>query len=303
MNIKVWIEAARLRTLPLSVSGIIVGSFAAYSQVENKLHFWCIFSLAILTTLCFQILSNFANDYGDGVKGTDNENRVGPQRAIQSGAITKQQMKTGIVITSIISLLVAILLIYVSFGKDNFLYSLLFFVLGVSAIAAAIKYTVGKSAYGYRGLGDVFVFIFFGLVSVIGSNFLYTMTFDYTTIFPAITIGLLSVGVLNLNNMRDIENDITSGKNTIVVKMGSAKAKTYHIVMIILAFVSLLIFCYLRGMLIYPTTIVYLLLFAPHLKRVNDVKQPKAYDPELKVVAIGTFLLSLVTAIELFFTK
>jgi len=303
MNIKVWIEAARLRTLPLSVSGIIVGSFAAYSQVENKFHFWCIFSLAILTTLCFQILSNFANDYGDGVKGTDNENRVGPQRAIQSGAITKNQMKRAIVITSIFSLIIAVLLIYVSFGKDNFLYSLLFFVLGVTSIIAAIKYTVGKSAYGYRGLGDVFVFIFFGLVSVIGSNFLYTMTFDYTTIFPAITIGLLSVGVLNLNNMRDIDNDVASGKNTIVVKMGSKNAKTYHILMIIMAFISLLIFCLLRGMLVYPTSIVYLLLFATHLKRVNDIQQPKAYDPELKIVAMGTFLLSLVTAIELFFTK
>jgi len=303
MNIKVWIEAARLRTLPLSVSGIIVGSFAAYNQVENKLHFWCIFLLAIATTLCFQILSNFANDYGDAVKGTDNENRVGPQRTVQSGAITKQQMKTAIVLTSILSLVVAILLIFVSFGKDNFWISLLFFILGIAAVAAAIKYTVGQSAYGYKGLGDIFVFIFFGLVSVIGSNFLYTITFDYTTIFPAISIGLLSVGVLNLNNMRDIENDIASGKNTIVVKMGSKNAKTYHIFMIILAFVSLLVYCYLRNMLFFPTTIIYLLLFAPHLKRVNDIKQPKAYDPELKVVALGTFFLSLVLAIELFFTK
>lgn len=303
MNIKIWIEAARLRTLPLSVSGIIVGSFAAYNQVENKMHFWCIFSLAILTTLCFQILSNFANDYGDGVKGTDNENRVGPQRAIQSGAITKKQMKKAIVITSIISLVVAVLLIYVSFGKDNFLYSLLFFVLGIASIAAAIKYTVGKSAYGYKGLGDLFVFIFFGLVSVIGSNFLYTMQLDTTTILPAITIGILSVGVLNLNNMRDIENDIASGKNTIVVKMGSKNAKTYHIAMIILAFMCLLAFGYIRDMLIVPVTIVFLLIFAPHLKRVNDIKIPKNYDPELKIVAIGTFLLSLVTAIELFFTN
>ncbi|UYW01619.1 1,4-dihydroxy-2-naphthoate octaprenyltransferase [Flavobacterium agricola] len=303
MNIKVWIEAARLRTLPLSVSGIIVGSFAAYNQVENKSHFWIIFGLAFLTTLCFQVLSNFANDYGDGVKGTDNENRVGPQRAIQSGAITQKQMKTGIIITSIVSLLVAILLIYVAFGSENFWYSLLFTALGIGAIAAAIKYTVGKSAYGYRGLGDIFVFVFFGLVSVIGSSFLYTMQFDYTTIFPAITIGLLSVGVLNLNNMRDIENDIVSGKNTIVVKMGSQKAKTYHIAMVLFAFICLLVFDYLRGLLIFPTAIVYFLLFAAHLKRVNEVKQPKAYDSELKVVAIGTFLLSLVTAIELFFTK
>lgn len=303
MNIKVWIEAARLRTLPLSISGILVGSFAAYHQVIDKCHFWTIFTFAILTTLCFQILSNFANDYGDGVKGTDNDNRVGPKRAIQSGAITKNQMKNGIIVTSIISLIVAVLLIYVSFGKENFLYSLLFFVLGIASIAAAIKYTVGKSAYGYRGLGDVFVFIFFGLVSVIGSNFLYTMQLDYSTILPAVTVGLLSVGVLNLNNMRDIENDIASGKNTIVVKMGSKNAKTYHIAMIILAFICLLAFGLVRGMLIAPFTAVFLLIFAPHLKRVNDVKEPKVYDPELKVVALGTFLLSLVTAIVLFYSN
>ncbi len=300
MNIKVWIEAARLRTLPLSISGILVGSFAAYRQVPDKCHFWTIFTFAILTTLCFQILSNFANDYGDGVKGTDNDKRVGPKRAIQSGAISKEQMKMAIIATSVISLIVSLILIYISFGKDNFLYSLLFFVLGLASIAAAIKYTVGKSAYGYRGLGDLFVFLFFGLLSVIGSNFLYTMQVDFTTILPAITVGLLSVGVLNLNNMRDIENDITSGKNTIVVKMGSKKAKTYHISMIIVAFICLLAYGFINNIIIFPFTVVFLLIFAPHLKRVNDVKEPKAYDPELKVVALGTFLLSLVTAIVLY---
>lgn len=303
MNIKVWVEAARLRTLPLSISGIIVGSFAAYHKVGDKCQFWTIFIFAILTTLCFQILSNFANDYGDGVKGTDNDKRVGPKRAIQSGAITKQQMKKAIIVTSILSMIVALILIYISFGKDNFLYSVVFFILGLASVAAAIKYTVGKSAYGYRGLGDLFVFLFFGLLSVIGSNFLYTMQIDYLTILPAITVGLLSVGVLNLNNMRDIENDIASGKNTIVVKMGAKNAKTYHISMIIIAFICLLAFGYIQNILIFPFTVVFLLLFAPHLKRVNDVKEPKAYDPELKVVALGTFLLSLVTAIVLFYSN
>src|SRR5690606_14769701 len=141
-NMKHWIQAARLRTLPLAVSGIIEGSFYAMHQ---GLFDWRIFSLAIVTTLGLQILSNFANDYGDGVKGTDNETRIGPERAIQSGVISIKQMKNGIILTSVLTFLVAVLLIYISFGKENFLYTLLFLVLGVASIVAALKYTIGNS--------------------------------------------------------------------------------------------------------------------------------------------------------------
>lgn len=286
---KKWIEAARLRTLPLSVSGIILGSSYAYYQgFEN----WKIVVLALLTTLGFQVLSNFANDYGDGVKGTDNENRVGPQRAIQSGAITVQEMKTGIIITALLSLFSAVSLIYVSFGSENFLYSLLFFVLGIASIVAAIKYTVGKGAYGYSGFGDVFVFVFFGWVSVLGSNFLFTKQFDWFLVLPATAIGLLSVAVLNLNNMRDVENDKNSGKNTIVVKMGLQNAKFYHYFIVCTAIVLMVAFSVIVEVSVFPSLFLTILMLR-HLKTVYKAQTYTDFDPELKKVALGTFALAI----------
>lgn len=300
-NTKAWFEAARLRTLPLSVSGILVGSFYAYSQ-QKETYNWAILGFALLTTLGLQILSNFANDYGDGVKGTDNENRIGPKRAIQSGAITIKAMKQGIIITSILTLIAAIFLIYISFGKDNFGYSLFFFFLGLASIAAAIKYTVGNSAYGYRGLGDIFVFVFFGLVSVIGCYFLFAKHIDMLIILPAITVGLLSVAVLNLNNMRDQASDAMSGKNTIVVKMGPEKAKIYHYSIIILALFLTLLFAILSGFK--PLQYLFLIAYIPfilHLKTVAKNTVPRDLDPELKKVALGTFFLSVLLCIVLQF--
>lgn len=300
-NTKAWFEAARLRTLPLSVSGILVGSFYAYSQ-QKETYNWAILGFALLTTLGLQILSNFANDYGDGVKGTDNENRIGPKRAIQSGAITIKAMKQGIIITSILTLIAAILLIYLSFGKDNFGYSLFFFFLGLASIAAAIKYTVGNSAYGYRGLGDVFVFVFFGLVSVIGCYFLFVKHIDPLIVLPAITVGLLSVAVLNLNNMRDQASDAMSGKNTIVVKMGPQKAKIYHYSIIITALFLTLLFAILSGFK--PLQYLFLIAYVPfilHLKTVAKNTVPRDLDPELKKVALGTFFLSVLLCIVLQF--
>ena len=197
--------------------------------------------LALITTLGFQVLSNFANDYGDGVKGTDNEDRIGPMRALQSGIISPKEMKRAMVITAILTLISAILLIYVSLGIERLLISLFFLVLGIAAIWAAIKYTVGDNAYGYRGLGDVFVFIFFGPVSIMGIYFLITKGLEWFMIFPSITVGLLSVAVLNLNNMRDIESDKKAGKNTIVVKMGLAKAKLVHYGFVVIAFLCAVI--------------------------------------------------------------
>ena len=210
ISMKNYIKAARLRTLPLSVSGIILGSFLGVWQpiqtslaeldVVDKTYFKVkhievfpsiyIFLLAILTTIGFQVLSNFANDYGDGVKGTDNQ-REGEARMVASGAITPKQMKNAMIVTGVITTIIALLLIYVSFGKDNFLYSIIFFGLGIASIVAAIKYTVGKSAYGYSGFGDVFVFIFFGLVGVIASAYLHTKSINMLMLLPAITIGCL----------------------------------------------------------------------------------------------------------------
>ena len=297
---KHWIQAARLRTLPLSVSGIIVGSMYALAHpteailTPTEVFNWSILGFALLTTLGLQVLSNFANDYGDGVKGTDNEDRVGPKRAIQSGVISAPAMKRAIIITSILTLLSAITLIYIAFGETNFVYSLFYLVLGVLAIASAIKYTVGTSAYGYRGYGDVFVFIFFGLVSTLGVNFLYSKQLDFDLFLPAIGIGLLSVAVLNLNNMRDEASDRKSGKNTIVVQMGGEKAKKYHYFLIITAMVVFVVFALLNNFNI--DQYLFLVAYYPLVKHFDTVKKntnPKELDPELKKVALSTFLLSV----------
>ena len=286
-KINSWISAARLRTLPLSISGIIVGTTIAVSEgVFNII----IFSLALATTLGLQVLSNFANDYGDGVKGTDNEDRVGPQRALQSGLITQKEMLQGIIITAIVTLLFAILLIYVAFGRENLGYALFFFLLGIAAIAAAIKYTVGKSAYGYRGLGDVFVFIFFGLVAVYGSYFLYAHQWNWLVLLPAFSIGFLSMGVLNLNNMRDRASDEKAGKITLVVKLGAKRAKNYHYALILGAILCLVLFTVLNLESI--NDFLYLPAFIPlilHLKKVVENENATLLDPELKVLALSTF--------------
>lgn len=289
--IKAWISAARLRTLPLSISGTLVGT--AYAQINGFFNA-TIFSLALATTLAFQILSNFANDYGDGVKGTDNQERIGPMRALQSGLISDQQMKVGIIITSILSLFFAISLIYVSFGSENLLYSLAFIALGLLAIYAAIKYTVGNSAYGYRGLGDVFVFIFFGLVSVIGTYFLYSQKLDSLILFPAISIGLLSTAVLNLNNMRDLESDKKSNKITLAVKMGLKKAKIYHSFLISLALTCFVIYTYWLGSTMHFISLIAFIPLLIHLIKVAKTKTPKDFDPELKKVALSTFALAII---------
>ncbi|WP_264549231.1 1,4-dihydroxy-2-naphthoate octaprenyltransferase [Flavobacterium sp. N2820] len=298
MNIKPWIQAARLRTLPLSVSGIIVGSAYAYYQGFSD---WRIVVLALLTTLGLQVLSNYANDYGDGIKGTD-ANRIGEKRLVAAGIITAEQMKKAVIITAILTFIIALLLIYVAFGKENFALSLIYILLGMGSIGAAIKYTVGKSAYGYSGFGDLFVFIFFGLVSVIGSNFLFTKELDGILFLPAFAIGCLSVAVLNLNNMRDIENDKIAGKNTLVVKLGSENAKVYQYGLIISALLLLILFGnqLLFSFPQYSFALVFIILFN-HLKTVNKNKIPKELDSELKKVALSTFLVSILLAVSLVF--
>jgi 1,4-dihydroxy-2-naphthoate octaprenyltransferase len=305
---KHWIEAARLRTLPLSVSGIIVGSMYALANptdtilTPTEVFNWRLFAFAILTTLGLQILSNFANDYGDGIKGTDNEDRVGPKRAIQSGAITPEAMKRAIIMTSLLTLLSAILLIYFAFGDTNFSYSLFYLVLGILAIVSAIRYTVGSKAYGYRGFGDVFVFVFFGLVSTLGVNFLYSKQLDIELFLPATAIGFLSVGVLNLNNMRDEESDRKVGKNTLVVQIGGKKAKLYHYFLVTFAMALVLVFALLNSFEF--DQYLFLLAFIPltkHLINVYNNTDHKALDPELKKLALSTFALSVLLALCLIF--
>ena len=294
MDVKSFIKAARLRTLPLSVSGIIVGSsLGNETSILNSSIFW----LAIVTTIGFQVLSNFANDYGDGIKGSD-KNRTGEARMVASGVITPKQMKNAMIVTTIITLLVAILLIFIAFGKENFGYAILFFFLGIASIIAAIKYTVGKSAYGYSGFGDVFVFLFFGLLSVVGSYFLYTKQLNFLIFLPAIAIGFLSTAVLNLNNLRDFQQDKINQKNTLVVKLGINNAKKYHYFLIFGALFASSIFVILNFSSI--VQLLFLIAFVPLMKNLVTVaknKQLSELDSELKKVALSTFLFAIIFGI------
>jgi len=290
-KLRAWISAARLRTLPLAVSCILTASAVAeINDFFKKDIFW----LAIFTTLGFQILSNFANDYGDGVKGTDSKGRVGPSRTLQSGLLSEGELRMGMIVTALITLLLSTLLIFVAFGNENFLLSFIFFNLGIAAIIAAVTYTVGKGAYGYRALGDLFVFIFFGLVGVIGCYFLYSHSLADLILLPAITIGLLCVAVLNLNNMRDRRSDKMAGKQTLAVKLGDKKVRFYHFSLILLGFISATSYVLITAdrWLHWLPLIVFLPLFynAVKVMRISDLTQ---LDPELKKVALSTFFFSL----------
>ena len=307
-NLPAWLSAARPRTLPLSLSGILVGAATAYDVLNNcetvacKVHvnhdgsswYWWVLALALLTTVSFQVLSNFANDYGDGVKGTDNEDRIGPMRALQSGAITAAQMKKAIIITSAISVLFTLALIRVSFGTDAWLEALFFLVLGIVAIGSAIKYTVGGSAYGYRGLGDVFVFLFFGLVAVVGTHYLLTRQIPAGDVwFMATAVGLLSTAVLHLNNMRDIVSDRKVGKMTLAVKMGGDRSKRYHSLLILGAFSCALVAEFWQDSWVHMLYLIPFSYLLVHLYRVWNQTEPQLLDPELKRVALSTFAMAL----------
>ena len=302
-----WIKAARLRTLPLSMSGIIMGSFIARWKLleQGKTWDWTIFALALLVTLLYQVLSNFANDYGDGVKGTD-QNRIGEaeQRAVASGKISAKQMRNAMFLFAILSLVATLVLLYKAFFPDFINEFYTFIGLGVACILAAIGYTVGKKPYGYLGLGDLMVFIFFGLVSVCGSYFLFTKTFDWDMLLPASAIGLLSAAVLNLNNMRDIENDEKSGKKTLALRLGFKNAMIYEMVILMLPPILVLIYMFLEGLEEqgkYYAFIFFITVFplTALRRKMMEVKEPKELDPFLKQVGIITLLMSVLVAFGL----
>ena len=288
---KLWISVFRLRTLPLSLSGIIIaGSIAYYNGYFDVI----IFSLAILVTLGLQILSNLANDYGDGVKGTDNRNRIGPERGIQSGKISPKEMFDAIKINIIVLIFLIFMLIFSAFGTHHFLSSIVFFILGFMAINAALRYTIGETAYGYRGLGDLMVFLFFGIISVLGAYYLFAKSLEHVLIMPACIVGLLSTAVLNLNNMRDLKSDTESDKITVAVKLGLIKAKNYHAFLLIFALILGMLFSllYYRSLM----NLLFLVTFIPivrHIVFVYKVKEVKELDSQLKILALSTFVLSL----------
>lgn len=299
-TMKHWIAAARLRTLPLSISGIILGSLIALSEGHWD---WWIFILAFLTTLFLQILSNYANDYGDGIRGTD-EFRIGEKRAVASGDISPNQMKKAILIFSALSATTATALVWISFGPAQFKWVILFLLLTIACVWAAIKYTVGKNAYGYAGMGDVFVFIFFGIISVWGSYTLYNHeSFNFSIFLPASAIGLLSTAVLNLNNMRDIATDELAGKYTLPLKMGFQLAKIYQSILVLLPFVLVNIYLVIIEKVQWYY-LSYLILLIPSivlLKTIFSIKEPRLLDKELKKVALLTLAFSLILGISLNF--
>jgi 1,4-dihydroxy-2-naphthoate polyprenyltransferase len=295
-NLKHWIVAARLRTLPLAFSSILVGTALAYNEGEVNL---VISGLTLLTAILLQILSNLANDYGDAVSGVDSDERDGPKRMVQSGAITKEAMRNGLIITSIITLITGLTLLYLAF-PDNWEYATLFLVIGLVAIAASIKYTMGKNPYGYAGFGDLFVFLFFGIVAVVGTYFLQAQSIDWLVFLPASSLGLFAVGVLNVNNIRDIESDKLSGKYSIPVRIGKEKAITYHSWLLNGAMIFTSVFV----LFTYDSwwDLLFILVNPLLFKNINAVKTKPAseLDPYLKQMALSTLLFSILFALGQF---
>ncbi|MFM7024254.1 MAG: 1,4-dihydroxy-2-naphthoate polyprenyltransferase [Flavobacteriales bacterium] len=289
--LKHWLKAFRLRTLPLALSCIILGSTLA---MADGFFSTSVFVLAVITTIFLQILSNLSNDYGDSVHGADNAERVGPARTVQSGAITRQQMKKAMILFVVLSLISGIALVYEGTKDIDLGYGLFFILLGIVAIAAAIKYTAGKNPYGYRGLGDLFVFLFFGIVGVTGTYYLHNHELNSTILLPAAAIGFLSTAVLNLNNMRDRISDEKAGKRTLVVYLGKDRAKYYHLFLLSAANICAIAFVLTRYQ--HPKQLLFLAILPIHfmnLKKVFSSNNPAALDPELKKIALSTLLFSI----------
>ena len=288
--VKHWIRAFRLRTLPLALASIGMGTFLAASSGNFQ---WDIFIGCALTTVLLQVLSNLANDYGDSIHGADSMDREGPQRAVQAGVISMSAMRKAIVLLVGLSLVSGMVLLYFSFGWSLNAF-LVFLGIGLLAIIAAVTYTAGNKPYGYVGLGDFSVLVFFGFVAVMGSAYLYEHTVRWHYILPAISTGLFSVAVLNLNNIRDIASDKKAGKFSIPVRIGRPKAVVYHW-SLLLAGVLCAVFYVLKSRIIW-TELLFLSVIPLFLINANAVytkKDPKDLDPFLKQMAISTLLFVL----------
>ena len=298
-KLKTWIKAARPRTVLLSFSGVLLGGFLAYKTGPSTGSgtLLCVL-FAALTAILLQILSNLANDYGDFKKGTDSAKRVGPQREMQRGAITEKEMKLGLAVTAALCLISGALLIFV-FAQLTWKELAVFAALGLGAVLAALLYTLGKRPYGYRGLGDLFCFLFFGWAAVAGTYYLATKSLDFSVLLPATAMGFLSNAVLNINNMRDYENDKASGKNSLVVKLGLRKAFIYHCLLIGGAFICLTVYLVLHHAAWY--SYLFLLLFLLFVKDLIAIKKtnPELLDPFLGRQVKHSFLLVLVYGILL----
>lgn len=289
-----WLHAVRLRTLPLALASILAGSFLA--QWQGSFH-WEVLLLASFTTIFLQILSNLANDYGDSIHGADSSERKGPIRAVQSGLISLQEMKRAMVLFGGLSLGTGILLIYIALPDWN--YFLGFLGLGLAAIWAAIRYTSGKNPYGYAGLGDIFVFLFFGIVGVTGTYFLHALEANPLVLLIAFSLGCFSTAVLNINNIRDIESDRLAGKLSIPVRIGRTNAIRYHWALVVLGNSSLLYFVLLNQT--YTPLLASLML--PWMIQISQGIQSATTaaetDPYLKKMALSTLIWTLLFGIGL----
>jgi 1,4-dihydroxy-2-naphthoate octaprenyltransferase len=286
MQLRPWLSAIRLRTLPLALSCIGMGGFlAAAAGKFNAL----IFGLCCITTIFLQVLSNLANDYGDSVHGADHAERSGPKRAVQSGAISLQQMRKAVIFFVLLCLISGISLLLVSLGWNRKAF-FFFFGLGVLSILAAIAYTVGKKPYGYAGLGDISVLLFFGVVGVMGSLYLFTRHVSWPEIFPALSCGLFSIAVLNINNIRDIESDRKAGKFSIPVRIGRKNAVIYHWLLLAGGLTTAVVYTALT----YQSLFQLLFLLTLPLLVGNGLavsrKPSTALDPYLKQMALSTML-------------
>ncbi len=280
-----WLHAVRLRTLPLALASIFAGSFLASWKESFR---WEILILASLTTIFLQILSNLSNDYGDTVHGADSAERQGPVRAVQSGLISLAEMKRGMYVFGFLSLVSGLLLIYLAV-QDWKLFAL-FLGLGLAAIWAAITYTSGSNPYGYAGLGDISVFVFFGLLGVLGTYFLHTLSFDWLAVPIAVALGAFSTAVLNINNIRDIESDQKAGKRSIPVRIGRERAVKYNWALLVLGYLCLIGFVYFT-----KENFAFLAALAwPVMMKVGygvqHAKNSPETDPYLKKMAISTLL-------------
>ncbi|HEY4650745.1 MAG TPA: 1,4-dihydroxy-2-naphthoate polyprenyltransferase [Pontibacter sp.] len=289
--VKAWISAFRPRTLPLALSCIGMGGFMA---AANDFFNGTIVALCVLTTLFLQILSNLANDYGDSKHGADSVHREGPLRAVQAGHITAEHMKKGMVVFSLLSLVSGLVLLWVAFGAEGVLLALLFLGLGLASIWAAINYTAGAKPYGYAGLGDIFVFVFFGLVGVLGTYFLQAQTLDAIVVLPALVCGFFATAVLNVNNIRDINSDLLAGKHSIPVRIGPKRARMYHLFLLmagtVCAFAYVALNFYSWWQLLFIVAVPLLIVNGVNVWRKQTSKE---LDPYLKQMAITTLLFVL----------
>ena len=287
---KHWLKAIRLRTIPLALASIVMGSFLAAETGNFNLS---IFSFAVITTVFLQILSNLANDYGDSIHGADSIHRAGPARSVQSGSITAKSMKSAIILASFLSFVSGIILLYLSFSNLNF-YFVFFILLGTGAIMAALGYTLGKRPYGYSGLGDLFVMIFFGLVGVLGTLFLFAGKVDIIQLLPALSTGFFATAVLNINNIRDLVSDRKAGKKSIPVRIGRKKAVWYHWFLLSAGFISALLYTFLdyHSMMQFMF-IITLPLFIINGRDVYFKTESMQLDPSLRKMAITSLLFSL----------